>query len=125
MHSATINATGKPLGEHNGRSKLSYEKVAEIRRLRQCSGVPYRTLGAMFGVDHKTVRNAAIGATWAPTITKETISADEQDLDRIRALVAQGLGLKKTAKSLGVNAISVRRMVKKHGIRTLHARGGK
>lgn len=45
----------KQIGEKNGRSKLTSDKVLEIRRLRESDGISYGKLGIMFGVSKNTV----------------------------------------------------------------------
>lgn len=121
MEPIRITPTGKVYGTSHFRAKMTPEKVEELRRLRQQRGLPYRELGAVFGIDHKTARSIAIGLTWVST-GKTVYRADDAELDQVRALVAQGVGAQKIARSLGVTAMSVRRLMQKHGIRSIHVK---
>lgn len=51
-------------GEKHGRSKLTSEKVAEIRRTRQESGISYAKLGKLFGISHVQAYNVCSGKQW-------------------------------------------------------------
>lgn len=121
QHLTTLS--GKTFGPHNSRSKLTVEKAEEIRRLRQESGMAYRAIGALFEIDHKTARSVAIGKTWATSQSKAVFRADEEELEPIKTLTAQGIGVKKIASILGVTERSVLFLRQKHGIRSLHSKG--
>ncbi len=54
-------ATCWPVGENNGKSKLTAEKV---RYIRANVAKGYRTLSHELELDYTTVRNAAIGKSW-------------------------------------------------------------
>lgn len=51
-------------GTRNGAAKLTPEKIAEARRIRETTGASYRAIGAMFGVSHVSIRQAIVGVTW-------------------------------------------------------------
>ena len=53
-------------GERNGRSKLTGEAVAEIRRLAS-QGLSRRNTARLFGIDPSTVRDIVKGRIWAET----------------------------------------------------------
>lgn len=121
MTPVTATAEGNTCGLSHFRAKMTPEKVEELRRLRQQRGMPYRELGALFGIDHKTARSIAIGLTW--TCEGKTLyRADDAELDQVRTLAAQGVGTGKIARTLGVTDASVRRLMRKHGIRSIHPR---
>lgn len=124
QHSATT-ATGKVFGAAHAHAKMTSEKAAELRRLRQQFGMTYRALGGIFGIDHKTARSIATGLTWVSMPGKIVFRADDAELGQIRAMVAAGTGLKKAAATLGVTERSVRRLMEKHGIRALNPPPGR
>lgn len=118
MKPITITPNGCVLGPDNSQAKMTYEKVKELRRLRQQFGVSYCALGAMFDIEQKTARSIASGKTWAPTATKIVFRADNEELERIRSLVADGVGVQKIATILGVTKRSVDKVMQSNGIRS-------
>jgi DNA invertase Pin-like site-specific DNA recombinase len=50
-------------GERSGTAKLTAELVIELRKLNR-SGIGYRRLARMFGVDRSTVCRAVNGVWW-------------------------------------------------------------
>ncbi|MBW6494578.1 MAG: hypothetical protein K0B16_08495 [Burkholderiaceae bacterium] len=116
-----MTPTGQVYGTSHFRAKMNPEKVEELRRLRQQRGLPYRELGTLFGIDHKTARSIAIGLTWVST-GEAVYRADDAELDQVRALVARGVSMANIARALGVTDGSVKRLMRKQGIRSIHAR---
>lgn len=58
-------------GEHSRiHAKLSYAKVAEIRRLANEEGWPQQRIAEMFGVGQTTVSRAIRGSTWPPQLAR-------------------------------------------------------
>lgn len=51
-------------GDRCPASKLTSEKVREMRAIRARDGHSYSTLGRMFGVSHATAHRAVVGETW-------------------------------------------------------------
>lgn len=118
MQPITITPDGKVLGTAHFRAKMTYEKVEELRRLRHQFGIAYRALGSMFDIDHKTARSIAIGKTWAPAAAMVVFRADNEELERIRALVNDGVGVRKIATILGVTEGSIKTLMESNGIRS-------
>ena len=56
----------RPAGERNGRSKLTTQKVADIRALA-ASGEPKRSLALRFGIAPAMVRRIVAGTAWEVT----------------------------------------------------------
>ena len=54
---------GTLLGEHNGNSKLTETRVAEMRELHK-SGLSVRKLAALFGIGHSQVHNIVTEQNW-------------------------------------------------------------
>lgn len=52
-----------PVGERNGRAKLSRDKIAEARQLIG-SGVERQEIARRFGVHRSTLRRALVGESW-------------------------------------------------------------
>lgn len=118
MLQVMTTATGKVFGPHHAHARMTYEKVDELRHLRQQFGLTYRALGALFDIDHKTARNIALGKTWASAPAKVVFRAGADELGRIRSLVAEGAGIKKIARVLGVTECSVKLVMQAHGIKS-------
>lgn len=55
---------GAPIGEENGKSKLTREKVIEIRRLHAVEGLGYKRIAKRIGVHADTIRAVLNGRTW-------------------------------------------------------------
>lgn len=51
-------------GSGNGASKLTEEKVQNMRKVRLETGMPYHSLGALFGVSANTAHEAVSGKRW-------------------------------------------------------------
>lgn len=51
-------------GEANGRAKLTWEEVREMRRLREEEGLLYRELGERFGIAKQYAWNICNGRFW-------------------------------------------------------------
>ncbi|MHB0973140.1 MAG: hypothetical protein ACYC0P_02715 [Thiobacillus sp.] len=122
MEAAATTPAGKAYGTSNARAKMNPEKVEELRRLRQQRGLPYRELGAIFGIDHKTARSIAIGLTWATHEGRTVYRVDDAELEQVRTMAAQGVGVAKIARTLGATERSVQRLMQKHGIRSIHVK---
>jgi hypothetical protein len=120
MLQVVTTATGKVFGPHHAHAKMTYEKVGELRHLRQQFGLTYRALGALFDIDHKTARNIALGKTWASAPAKVVFRAGADELGRIRSLAAEGAGVKKIARTLGVTECSVKLVMLAHGIKSIN-----
>jgi hypothetical protein len=58
-------ATIKTQNRHRSDTKLNLEKVEEIKVLK-ASGLSYRKLGKMYGVDHGTIYAIFAGKSWRP-----------------------------------------------------------
>jgi hypothetical protein len=56
-------------GERNGRAKLTWPLVREIRRLRDETGLSFRKIAARFGVCHRTVFDICSGKLWPEPAT--------------------------------------------------------
>lgn len=108
MEARMVTPEGKPFGPYNGNAKLTFADVDEIRRLRKGQGLTYRVLGHMFNVDHKTARLVATGKTWQHTTGKVIYQATLAELDQIRTMVENNVGIKRIAVALGVSDMSVR-----------------
>ena len=52
-------------GERQGSAKLTNEIVRQARTLRVQSGLTYKVLGHMFGVDRQVISKAIRGLTWS------------------------------------------------------------
>lgn len=110
-----LSANRRLVAESVGTSKLSRDKVAEIRRLR-AEGWKLRELAARFGVSISAISQAANRQTWV-TPTETTLArASEADLPAIQALVAQGLGYMPIAERLGLTGQSVHDLMNAHGL---------
>lgn len=77
--------------------------------------------GKVYGIDQKTARSIAIGLTWVSE-GKTVYHADEAELDQVRELVARGVSVANIALLLGVTTASVWRLMRKHGIRSIHVK---
>lgn len=55
---------GDQRGEFGPRAKLTAAQVAEMRRVRAETGLPFKALGRMFGVHGSTAHAAVSGKTW-------------------------------------------------------------
>lgn len=62
-HGSKLHPELCPRGETNGMSKLTDEKVREMRSLNK-SGISQKRLGKMFGVTQPCARFAILGITW-------------------------------------------------------------
>ena len=118
MQQSMTTATGKVFGPYHAYAKMTFETVAELRRLRQQFGLTYRKLGERFGIDHTSARNIAVGKTWVSTPDKVVFRAGADELERISSLIAEGAGIKKIAGELGVTERSVRKAMMAHGIKS-------
>ncbi len=104
-------------------SKLTDEKVAEMRRLR-VSGKSLNWLGGKYGVDPSTVDAICKGETWkhvferddCPTFgimlsvsgqTKPNAKLNADDVRQIRKLLADGVSGKKVAAKFGVHKATI------------------
>lgn len=115
---------GKAFGPHHAHAKLTQDQVDEVRRLRREKGLPYRTIGQMFGIDHKTARSIAIGRTWKPVTGRVVFRASQVELEQVRAMVAQGVGVAKIACTLGATERSVSSLMKRHGLCSINPAPG-
>lgn len=66
-HYAKTNPEKLCRGDNHGQSKLSDDKVREIRKRRSC-GESFTSLGIEFGISYVAIRNAVIGKTWRHVI---------------------------------------------------------
>lgn len=66
-------------GEFNGQSKLTYEKVAEIKTLWAAGQTSQHKLASKFGVSQKIIHNIVTGKAWAGTSRAETTRAGPCD----------------------------------------------
>lgn len=125
MEPRMITPEGKPFGPYNGNAKLTFADVEEIRRLRKEQGLTYRVLGHMFNVDHKTARLVATGKTWQHTTGKVIYRATPAELDQIRTMVENNVGIKRIAAALGVFDMSVRSVMAQADISSLNPQPGR
>jgi hypothetical protein len=58
-------ATRKTQNRNRLDTKLDIEKVEEIKKLK-LSGLSYRKLGKLYGVDHSTIYAIFVGKSWRP-----------------------------------------------------------
>lgn len=63
LHYAKTNPKPRRCGESNGMAKLTANDVIEIRKIRE-SGMPYKKIAPMFGVDFTVIASIAKRKTW-------------------------------------------------------------
>lgn len=115
MSEVGLNAKGKCVGEYTYHAKLTFEKVAEMRR-RYASGESCTALGKMFGVSLSTAWRVCARKSWVSPVEQRLLAAKQSDIDKIAPLVAQGYGFARIGKIIGATGSSVLRVMKANGL---------
>ena len=80
-----IHDNGRPRDENNPKTKLTAEKVSEIRKLAK-AGMTQARLGEMYGVNQSSISSIMLGRTWQHVTDPEEVT---HNADSARAWSAQ------------------------------------
>ena len=112
MYRMGLSAKGKAVGEWRRNAKLTAEQVAEMRHIRETTGLYYKKLGAMFGVSDQNAWQICKGKIWNVEAVRFVDGATSDESDKVAALAEQGLGHKAIAAALGVTRYSAYRILR-------------
>ena len=106
-----VSHQGRPVGEYLHNAKLTFAKVAELRRLR-AQGWTYPEIGQHFGIHPTTAHRAATGQSWVTPVVAMLKSATQDDAQAIAKLAEQGHGFAYIARALNATGNSVLQVMK-------------
>lgn len=113
MRTIGVSANGRVVGESRTNRKMTAAQVDELRRLRAEHGWSFKKLGEIFGVSDQNAWQIVRGKTWNVEVVATKQQVTEQDTLRVTQLMAQGFGLVRVSRALGVTRLSAHRLISK------------